>query len=124
MNARETLQALLDGKTLREKFNTPDYRLIRLNDDGDIETMARGNMEVHHTMPYVTFENVEIWVPYTLNFARALEGLISGKSVQSESSKATYFLYNGKLYTTRTEVDDEIRGITAEEIKGMWRLVE
>lgn len=123
MNAREALQALLDGKTLREKFNTPDYRLIRLNDDGDIETMTRGNVEVHRTMPFVILENVEIWVPYTLNFARALEGLISGKSVQSESSKATYFLYNGKLYATRTEVDDEIRGITAEEIKGMWRLV-
>lgn len=124
MNAREVLQALLDGKTLREEFMTRDYRLIRLNDNGDIETMVRGNVDVHRTMPYVTFENVEIWIPYTLNFARALEGLISGKSVQSESSKATYFLYNGKLYTTRTEVDDEIRGITAEEIKGMWRLVE
>ena len=122
MNAREALQALLDGKVLRENLNIPYYRLIRLNDNGDIETMTRGNVEVHHTMPYVTFDNVEIWVPYTLNFARALE--ISGKSVQSESSKATYFLYNGKLYATCTEVDDEIRGITAEEIKGMWRLVK
>ena len=124
MNAREVMQALLDGKTIRENFNTHDYRLIRLNDDGNIETLSRGKVDVYSAMPYITFEYVEIWVPYTLNFARALEGLIQGKSVQSEISKATYFLYNGKLYATRTEVDDEIRGITAEEIKGMWRLVE
>lgn len=124
MNARETLQALVDGKTIREELLTGDYRLIRLNDDGDFETMARGNTNVYSAMPYITFENVEIWVPYTLNFAKALEGLISGKSVQSEISKATYFLYGGKMYTTRAETDDEVRGITAEEIKGMWRLVE
>ena len=124
MNAHEALQALLDGKVLREMLNIPYYRLIRLNDDGDIETMTQGNVEIHHTMPYVTFENVEIWVPYTLNFARALERLIQGKSVQSEISKATYFLYGGILYATRAETDDEVRGITAEEVKGMWRLVE
>lgn len=124
MNAREALQALVDGKTLREELLTSDYRLIRLNGNGDIETMDRGNSHVYSAMPYITFENVEIWVPYTLNFARALEGLISGKSVQSEISKATYFLYGGILYATRAETDDEVRGITAEEVEGKWRLVE
>lgn len=124
MNARETLQALVDGKTIREELLTGDYRLIKLNDNGDFETMSRDRVNVYSAMPYITFENVEIWAPYTLNFARALEGLIQGKSVQSEISKATFFLYEGKMYTTHAETDDEIRGITAEEIAGKWRLVE
>lgn len=124
MNAREALQALLDGKTLCEEFKTRDRRLIWMNDDGNIETMVRGCVSVHRTMPYVTFENMDVWTPYTLDFTKALEELLDGKSVQSESSKDVFYFYGGKLYVSRAGVDDEIRGITAEEVEGKWRLVE
>lgn len=124
MNARETLQALVDGKTIREELLTGDYRLIRLNDNGDFETTARGNVDVYSAMPYITFENVEIWAPYTLDFTKAMEELLDGKSVQSESSKDIFYFYGGKLYVSCAGVDDEIRGITAEEVAGKWRLVE
>lgn len=124
MNAREALQALLDGKTLCEEFKTRDYRLIRLNHNGNIETMVRGIVDVHRTMPYITFENMEEWVHYTLDFTKAMEELLDGKSVQSESSKDVFYFYGGKLFVSRAGVNDEIRGITAEEVAGKWRLVE
>lgn len=124
MNAREALQALLDGKTLCEEFKTRDLRLIWMNDDGNIETMVRGCVSVHRTMPYITFENMDMWTPYTLDFTKAMEELLDGKSVQSESSKDVFYFYGGKLYVSHAETDDEIRGITAEEVAGKWRLVE
>lgn len=125
MNAREALQALLDGKILSESFSIRGGRLIRLNKDGNIETLGEGGMGVHRTMPYLTFENTKIWEDYPLTFVEAMKALAEGYSVESERSKARFFAYNGKMYARcEGDDDDEVRDITTEEISGMWRLVE
>ena len=125
MNAREVLQALLDGKILTESFGAGIGRLIRLNKNGDIETLGERGMAVHRVMPCITFENTKIWENYPLTFVEAMKALAEGHSVESERSKAIFFAYNGKMYARcEGDDDDEVRDITTKEISGMWRLVE
>ena len=125
MNAREALQALLDGKILTESFSAGIGRLIRLNKNGDIETLGERGTAVHRVMPCLTFENTKIWENYPLTFVKAMKALAEGHHVESEISKVRFFAYNGKMYVScEGDDDDDVRGITAEEVAGMWRVVE
>lgn len=87
MNARECLQALLDGKILRDG----DYRYWRMSDEGKLQ------MRWEEKDDWICSESVwngdcTIHEEYPLTFKEALKAMIDGKAVESEDSKRKYFL--------------------------------
>ena len=122
MNAREAMEALLEGKTLTA-YDTVDYRL---NDTGIIE--HRG-----HTAPawheYPTFmnNNPKIMEEYPLTFKEAVMAMLDGKIVVSEyySGLRNKFEDGQFLHSIKYEYDwDVTHGFENGEIKGKWKVVD
>lgn len=126
MNAKEVMQALLEGKVLVEKFNTRECREIRLK-GGNLESREDGNgWKLHKTLPYMTFEKMEIRKEYPLTFVGAMLEVSKGHEVESEHSKTRIRAdRDGSLIRSFEGMTGPIDvQILPKEITGMWRVVE
>lgn len=129
MNAREVLQALLDGKTVMERF--PGWRgeYIRLNGD-DIEHTVAGKWENSNAIPSITtkYASVKEDDEYPLTFEDATQKLEEGKKIESEEPKIRFKLEEGEFiiyidWDKRDTIVDD-RDISQKLMSGMWRVVE
>lgn len=125
MNARECLQALLDGKILRDE----DYRYWRMNDEGELQTKWEEKDDWIRAGSVWNGE-CRIHEEYSLTFKDALKAMIGGKIVESEDSKHRYHLINAYGFPeTFVQVGDETCTTILAEIKlpeqlGKWKVVE
>ena len=124
MTARECLQALLDGKILRDG----DYRYWRMSDEGELQTKweARDNWICAGV---IWNGGCTIQEEYSLTFKDALKAMIDGKIVESENSKCKYFLASACGVTFAEMTEDEPNRILITTIKvpeqiGKWKVVE
>ena len=129
MNAREVLQALLDGKTVMERFPGWKGEYIRLKGD-DIEYTVAGKWENSNAIPSITpmYAIVEKDDEYPLTFEDATQKLEEGKKIESEEPKMRFKLEEGEFIVSidwdklDTIVDD--RDISQKLMSSMWRVVE
>ena len=125
MTARECLQALLDGKILRDG----DYRYWRMSDEGELQTKWEEKDDWIDSQS-VWNGDCRIQEEYSLTFKEALKAMLDGKTVESEISKHRYHLLNVYGYPeTFVEVSDESCTPILTEIKlsdqiGRWKVVE
>lgn len=80
MTARETMQALLDGKTLRYNRHGMDVR-YKLDDKGNLLHIYEGNQMVLNSW---TLSDLEVYEEYPLTFEQALRAMLDGKIVKSD----------------------------------------
>jgi len=125
MNAKECLQALLDGKTLKDR----DDRYWRMSDEGELQ--VKWEMKDDWICSEAVWNgDCVIHEEYTLTFKDALKAMIDGKAVESDVSKRKYHLMNVYGYhETFVEVGDEFCTTILTEIKlseqiGKWKVVE
>lgn len=126
MNARECLQALLDGKILRDG----DYRYWRMSDEGKLQ------MRWEEKDDWICSESVwngdcTIHEEYPLTFREALKAMIDGKIVESDVSNRKYHLMNVYGYQeTFVEVGESessttiLTEIRLSEQLGKWKVVK
>ena len=123
--AKEALQALLEGKILRDE----DYRYWRISDEGELQ------MKWEMKDDWIRSQSVwdgdcTIQEEYSLTFKEALKAMLDDKTVESEISKYRYHLMNAYGYPeTFVEVSDESCTPILTEIKlsdqlGKWKVVE
>lgn len=123
MNAREVMEALLDGKTVI--FNDPPYPQVeyRLR-EGYIEVKEQGERAILKTsLPYIESDRcfIEDDSEYKLNFATAMLGAIqAGRHIKSIESGETYMMDGAILVNYESR---QPAGLSPKEVKGMWRLV-
>lgn len=120
MNARECMQALLDGKVLRGECNT--YKLI----DGKL--MSRWNSkDKWHPVPWtINNTSMELVEEYPLTFEEALKEMLSGKKVENECSFEHYKFFDGTFKYYNYDLDigwDEVE-LSPVIQKMKWKVVE
>lgn len=125
MNERECLQALLDGKILRDGY----YRYWRMSDEGELQTKWEEKDDWIRSQS-VWDGDCTIQEEYSLTFKEALKAMLDGKIVESDVSKRKYHLMNVYGYhETFVQVGDESCTTILTEIKlseqiGKWKVVE
>ena len=125
MNARECLQALLDGKILRDG----DYRYWRMSDEGELQTKWEEKDDWIDSQS-VWNSDCRIQEEYSLTFKEALKAMLDGRTVESEDSKRRYHLMNAYGFPeTFVQVGDETCTTILAEIKlpeqiGKWKVVK
>ena len=122
MNARETMQALLDGKIVTDEWG---YKL-KLSDQG---TLMINRLDGTWRKAVDTLnDDLQIFEEYPLTFEEALKAMLDGKVIQPKRKVGglghVYRLNNGAI-----EVNCEMWGwepgaITHNEQKGKWKVVE
>ena len=119
MNAKETMQALLDGKTLRYNRNGMDVR-YKLDD--------AGNLLQTHGCSYVvlrswTLADLEVYEGYPLTFEQALREMLDGKVVESQRCNNPTRFHEGRFEYL---CDDTwfFTDIQKFEQKSKWKVVE
>lgn len=127
MTARETMQALLDGKTLRYNRHDMDVR-YKLDD--------AGNLLQTHGCSYVvlrswTLADLEAYEEYPLKFEQALRAMLDGKVVEAEHSdpeRRFHHRFNRDLSCFEYYSTEGCRWwsthITECEQKAKWKVVE
>ena len=121
MNAREAMEALLNGKTLTA-YGTVDYRL---NDEGIIEQSG-------HTAPgwteYPTFmnNNPKIVEEYTLTFKEAIRAMMDGKVCVSSYYPKSWIRFGDIKFEYRNSLDGKWKECYLEyaEQDSKWKVVE
>ena len=121
MNAREAMEALLNGKTLTA-YGSVDYRL---NDEGKIEQSG-------HTAPgwteYPTFmnNNPKIVEEYTLTFKEAIRAMMDGKVCVSSYYPKSWIRLGDIKFEYRNSLYDEWNECYLEyaEQDSKWKVVE
>lgn len=78
MNAKETMQALLDGKTLRYNKYGMDIR-YRLDGEGNLLHICKEGQDILKSW---TLSGVEVYEEYPLTFEQALREMLDGKIVE------------------------------------------
>jgi hypothetical protein len=95
MNAREAMQALLDGKTLER--DDPWY-LIKLDDEGRIvacDSRLLLNCDLGFRDCHTLISDMDrIYEEYPLTFEQALKEMLNGKTVRSEYEVDTLRRFN------------------------------
>ena len=124
MTARECLQALLDGKILRDG----DYRYWRMSDEGELQ-MRWDEEDDWICAGSIWNGDCRIHEEYSLTFKDALKAMLDGKTVESENSKCKYFLASACGVTFAEMTEDEPNRILITTIKvpeqiGKWKVVE
>ena len=128
MTAKESMQALLDGKTL--EGDDPWY-LIKLDDEGNLVVHDASLKEGEFKAAYTLINHMDrVHEEYPLTFKEALKAMLDGKTVESEDSKRRYHLMNAYGFPeTFVQVGDESCTTILTEIKlseqvGKWKVVE
>lgn len=123
MNAREVMQALLDGRTIvcsEPHYPQREYRLR----EGFIEMKEEGRTAMlKMAIPTMALDciTIEDDSEYRLNFATAMEAAIqSGRRIWSEDSGIEYEIQGGILIYS---VSKKPAGLHYKEVAGTWRLV-
>ena len=125
MNAREAMQALLDGKTL--EHDCPWY-LIKLDDKGNLvacdtkNLLKKGKFRAVHTLMN---DMDRIYEEYPLTFEQALREMLDGKVVKCERYGLEYRL-TSQGFEYKDDVDKEWKweNIVESEQKAKWKVVE
>lgn len=124
MIAREALQELLDGKTLR----TSDDNLYGIQ-NGRLVISYNGGLNWYTDSDLNEIE--EVFEEFYLTFAQALRAMLEGRVVMSESSVAEIRLqyrFNGGCscfeYRIGDEGDWKVTHIRESEQKSKWKVVE
>ena len=81
MNAKEAMQALLDGKTLYKRTHDGRY-LFKLNEDGQLETKFEDKLHIGNCLNTID----GIYEEYPLTFEEALRAMLDGKVVECEAT--------------------------------------
>lgn len=125
MNARDVIQALLDGKTV--VFRDPPYPQVeyRLR-EGFIEVKEEGEegTTLKTSLPYIETDRCFIQddSKYQLNFATAMLAAIqAGRRIRSVETGAVYVMEGAVLVYSESGYPADL---TTAEVKGMWRLVK
>lgn len=119
MNAREVMQALLDGKTVCRC--DIQYKLI----DNELMTKWFSMNEWYHAPWDLNNEGVEIVDEYTLTFKEAMQEAINGKKIVCNRRPVYMYSFNpaGKLIEI-TPCGSDIASISDVLIKAKWKVVE
>lgn len=121
MNAKECMQALVKGKTLR-RFDV----FIKLDEDGDIS--INGETPDYRDLGKLNF-NAPFWEvteEYPLTFKEAMQEAINGKKIAHETYyKDVYFFdKKGCLRCNHETYGAGITSISDKHVTGKWRVVE
>ena len=129
MNAKEAMQALLDGKTLER--DNPWY-LIKLNDKGNLVACDTKNLlkKGEFRDAYTLINNMDrIYEEYPLTFEQALTAMLDGKVVMCKEPfhGYAYRFHNGRFEDSH--VNDcftrwEQCGIPSFRQNSKWKVVE
>lgn len=124
LTARETMQALLDGKTLRYNRCGMDVR-YKLDD--------KGNLLQTHGCSYVelrswTLSGVEVYEEYPLTFEQALREMLDGRIVMCESIDEHAYRFRNGMFEGSTKWDrftDWVScSIFTDVQRAKWKVVE
>lgn len=121
MNAREAMQALLDGKTM---YLDKDKALYKFDCDGNLMVNAS---YTKGWVPWLNFEGIEIYEEYPLTFEQALTAMLDGKIVMcSEPFPYAYRFHNGRFESAH--VSDcftkwEQEGMPSFKQNAKWKVV-
>lgn len=125
MNARDVIQALLDGKTV--VFRDPPYPQVeyRLR-EGFIEVKEEGGegTTLKTSVPYIESDRcfVQDDSKYLLNFATAMLAVIqAGRRIRSVETGFVYEMKGAILVYSDTGCP---ASLAPGEVAGMWSLVE
>lgn len=122
MNAKETMQALLDGKTLKCEYVDVRYKL---DDEGNLLYINRTGQNV---LKNWTLADLEIYNEYPLTFEQALREMLDGKIVACREPfpKYVYRFHNGRFESAHesnffTKWEQESMSSFMQNIK--WKVV-
>lgn len=124
LTAREALQALLDGKTLRDR----EDRYWRMDDEGELQT--KWEMEDDWICSEAIWNgDCRIQEEYPLIFMDALKAMLDGKTVESGNSKRKYFLASADVGVFAEMKEDTPSRTFVTEMKlteqiGRWKVIE
>lgn len=121
MNARECMQALVDGKTLR-RFDV----FIELDEDGDIS--INGDIPDYRDLGKLNF-NAPFWETtevYPLTFKEAMQEAIKGHKIAHETYYKDIFFFDkeGCLRCNHETYGEGFVTITDKHVTGKWRVVK
>lgn len=121
MTAREAMQALLDGKTLMEEFNS-NPSLYKLDDEG--------NLEVHNKSAWWkvncwTLSHMMIYEEYSLTFEQALRAMLDGKIVGSDLyPRLKQRFHEGCFESNEDDTEWKTTQFAYLEQKAKWKVIE
>lgn len=120
MNAREAMQALLDGKTVITNFG--EYRL---SDDGEVVLRSCPEDVWIHCGTFINHVS-EIVEEYPLTFKEAVMAMLDGKIVVSEVDSDTQNKFDCDRFYAKPKFTDwvEAVGFAPGETKCKWKVVE
>lgn len=120
LTARETMQKLLAGKTLHDKYGG----LYRLNKHGVLERQMDSGTPWRE-MDFLN--NIEgVGEKYPLTFEKAMYAMLSGRTVEAEFSQDLYKFRNSD-FMTKSEPNEEwetIEFIGRHNRLNKWRVIE
>lgn len=123
LTARETMEALLDGKTLRYNRNGMDVR-YKLDDAGNLLQTHGCNYVVLRSW---TLAGSEVYEEYPLTFEQALRAMLDGKIVMSNFYPNLKQRFHGGYFECGDDDDTEWREATHfpfMEQGAKWKVVE
>lgn len=121
--ARETMQAFLDGKTLRYDLHGMDIR-CKLDDKGNLLQICDGGPRVLESW---LFNNIKgIVEENLLTFEQALRAMLDGKTVQCEDTEGYEYRFNPRDSCFEYSFDEDWHDgcVGLSEQKSMWKVVE
>ena len=120
MNAREAMQALLDGKTLYDNI----YRCWRMDDKGRLQMKWGDNGEWIES-DTMWNDSCRIWEEYPLTFEQALRAMLEGKVVRSDlHPHIKQRFYDGCFEYNRDDAEWRDSYFPLGEQKSKWKVVE
>ena len=121
MNAREAMQALLDGKTLYQRTTGCGRVTCKLDSEGVLRTISEGGLQFGNNLNVME----GIYEEYPLTFEQALRAMLDGKVVKSEgmASPIRFNHYDGVFQYLNS---DDWRGayISRPQQREKWKVVE
>ncbi len=121
MNAREAMQALLDGKTLCDNIG----RCWKMDDRGKLQTRWDDN-EKWIESDSIWNDSCRIWEKYPLTFEQALRAMLDEKVVSSDLYPRFRQRFHDGCFECKKDEDGEWMGsfFTLREQKAKWKVVE
>jgi hypothetical protein len=121
VNAKECMQALVKGKTLR-RFDV----FIKLDEDGDIS--INGETPDYRDLGKLNF-NAPFWEvteEFPLTFKEAMQEAINGRKIAHETYYKDIFFFDKKgcLRCNHETYGEGFVSFSDEHVTGKWRVVE
>ena len=121
MNAREAMQALLDGKTLYKRTHDGRY-LFKLNEDGQLETKFEDKLHIGNSLNTID----GIYEEYPLTFEQALREMLDGKVVVCEAFDNRKYFFSDDWFQFKSRDYDwfQVDWFEGEMRDAKWKVVE